>query len=141
MYKTFESFFVPLMHHTYTYLLSGGLLDQTWSMGVQTNIPKGSCTDSITELRPLTIVNVMLKWISTILLLQLHDVFLQLVPTQKAGLMKVRDMYQNLLHSSSFQKALFCAVGIGGGSRSPCAALFCAVPCCAAYEGGGAKRP
>ena len=62
--------------------VGGGLLDQSWSMGVQINIPKRSFTDSITEPRPLTLVNVMLKWISTILFLQLEDVFVQLVPTQ-----------------------------------------------------------
>ena len=78
VYKTFQSFFVPLMHHTYTYPLGGVPLGQGWSRGVQINIPKGSFIDSITELRPLTIVNVMPKWISTIGLLQHEDVFLQL---------------------------------------------------------------
>ena len=106
VYRTFESFFVPLMHHTHSYLLGGGLLDQTWSKGVQTNIPKGSFNDSITELRPLTIVNVMLKWISTIFLLQLEDICLQVVPTQQAGFMKGRDMYQNLHHCRSFGEAM-----------------------------------
>ena len=47
-------------------------------------------------------VNVMLKWISTILLLQLEDVFGQLVPPQQAGFIKGRDMYQNLHHCRSY---------------------------------------
>ena len=102
VYKTFESFFVLLMHHTYAHLLGRGLLGSTWSMGVQINIPKGSMTDSILELRPLTIVNVMLKWISTILLFQLEDVFGQLVPPHQAVFVKGRDMYQNLHHCRSF---------------------------------------
>ena len=69
VYKTFESFFVPLMHQTYFYLLGGGLLDSAWSIGVLINIPKGSFTYSIAKLRPLTLENVTLKWICTILLL------------------------------------------------------------------------
>ena len=75
LYKTFESFFVPVMHHTDSSPLGGGLLYSAWSMGVEINIPKGNLTDSILELRPLTIVNVLLKWISSILLLQLQNVF------------------------------------------------------------------
>ena len=62
-------------------------------MGVQINIPKGSLTDSVMELRPRTIVNVMLKWISTVVLLQLEDLFGQLVPPQQAGFMNGRDMH------------------------------------------------
>ena len=94
VYKTFESFFVPLVHHTCALLLWGGLVDKTWSMGVQINIPKGNFTDSINQLRLLTIVNMMLKWITTILLLQPEDVVMQLVPTQQTGFMKGRDFYQ-----------------------------------------------
>ena len=46
------------------------------SMGMQINEPKSSLIDSILELRALTIVNVMLKFISTIFLLRLEGVFL-----------------------------------------------------------------
>ena len=46
VYKTFDFFFVPLMHHTYSCVPGGGHLDDTWSMGVEINIPKGNFTDS-----------------------------------------------------------------------------------------------
>ena len=34
VYKTFELFLVPLIHHTYTYLLGWRSLQKSWSMGV-----------------------------------------------------------------------------------------------------------
>ena len=47
-------------------------------------------------------VNVMLKWGSTMVLPQLEDVFGQLVPPLQAGFMKGRDMYHNLHHCRSY---------------------------------------
>ena len=41
---------MPLMHHRYSYLLGGDHVDDKLSMGVQTNIPLGSFTHSITEM-------------------------------------------------------------------------------------------
>ena len=48
VYRVFEDFFVPLMHHTYRYLLGGGELLHDCSVGVQVIVPKGGFSDSMT---------------------------------------------------------------------------------------------
>ena len=68
------------MHQPYFYLLGMGHLDDAWFMGVQINSPKGCFKDAITEKRPLKIVNLIFRWISTILLLRLEGVLGQLIP-------------------------------------------------------------
>ena len=79
VYRTLEDFFVPLMQMTYNRVLGGGLL-HSWSMGVQVSVPKAGLSNSVSQIRPPTIVNVMLKWISTVLYLQVEDVISQMVP-------------------------------------------------------------
>ena len=95
---------MPLMERTYKHLLGGGgggcchpgrWVFRSVSLGEE-------CLARFSQIRPLTIVNVMLKWICTILYLQLEDGITQMVPLEQAGFMKGRGIYHNIHHCRTY---------------------------------------
>ena len=96
IYKAFRKEFSPRVMEAMQLFLSTGSIPQNWSLALLNPIPKVPGTPHPKELRPLVLQNTCLKWITSILSLQLSDIIAQITPAQQKGFIKGRFMYDHL---------------------------------------------
>ena len=96
IYKAFRTEFSPRIMEAMQLFLSTGTIPQDWSLALLNPIPKVAGTPHPKDLRPLVLQNTCLKWITSILSLQLSDIISQITPPQQKGFIKGRFMYDHL---------------------------------------------
>ena len=63
-------------------------------------IPKFAHASKAMDMRPIALQNAVMKWMSSVILLQLHDVFAQIIPPSEKGFMKGRQMLEHNLQAT-----------------------------------------
>ena len=71
---------------------------ESWGTAILTPIPKSSGTPTPNKLRQLVLQNVVLKWLSTIILCQLEDLLAHLVPPEQKAFLRGRKMIDHVFH-------------------------------------------
>ena len=100
VHQTFSDVFVPRMHDTMRALLVGAPLSDDWSVALISSIPKVAGTPMVDQLHPISICNVLLKWITTTMLLQIEDLLQQVVPQEQKGYLRGQQLTDHLWHAA-----------------------------------------
>ena len=58
-------------------------------------IPKLAQATQAWDMRPIVLQNTVMKWLSTVVLVQLRDVFARIIPTSQKGFMRGRHMLEH----------------------------------------------
>ena len=75
VYKRFADMFAPRMLSIMELALDSGSVSQPWSETILKCIPKSIIAETAAEQRPLALQNVNVKWLTTVILLQVIDLF------------------------------------------------------------------
>ena len=111
VYQQFPDVFVPHMFSTMQHFLRNGRVSDVWSVSVMTSIPKFAQASKAKDMRRIALQNAVMEWMSFVILLQLQDVFAQIIPPSQKGFMKGRQMLEHepLLSLSSSQRLVLWA--------------------------------
>ena len=96
IYKAFREYFGPKIVEVMGLFLVNGEIPQQWSLALLNPIPKVAAVPHSKDLHPLVLQNTCLKWITSIISLQLEDIVAQITPPQQKGFIRGRYMYDHL---------------------------------------------
>ena len=96
VYSAFRDAFAPRMLSIFEASLARGSIDPDWVLALLNPIPKGPGIVQVSDLRPLVLQNTCLKWFTSILSLQLHDLILAITPLEQKGSIKGRFIFDHL---------------------------------------------
>ena len=82
VYQRMGPLFVPRMHAIIQRSLDRGAAPEGWSTTILKCIPKSITSETAAEQRPLALLNSSIKWLTTVFVLQLTDVFQQVTHLQ-----------------------------------------------------------
>ena len=96
LYKTFRSFFEPLMLQICNMSFNSGMLPDGWEPRLIDMIPKAAGLAAVSKLRPIALQNVEKKWMMTIVTLQIEQIIQQSSHKQQVGCIKGRQMINHI---------------------------------------------
>ena len=70
----------------------GGGVPDAWTLSLMKCIPKFAQANHAKDMCPIALQNAVMKWMSTTILLHLHDVFARKIPSSQKGFMRGRHM-------------------------------------------------
>ena len=82
LYQRFLSISVPRMEVAMGEFLNKGCVPDTWTASLMKYIPKFAQASQARDMRPIALQNTAMKWLSTVVLVQLTDVFCPNYPRQ-----------------------------------------------------------
>ena len=83
------------MYRAYQEIEVEGLPDE-WVAALVRSLPKDPGSAAVDRQRPIALQQGRLKWLTGVLLLQLHDAMFQLVPSQQKAYLMGRTMFDHL---------------------------------------------
>ena len=101
VYQSFLDIFAPkLLQAMQVFLQEGGVTEQ-WGTSLMKCLPKFAGAEWPKDLRPLALQNACLKWITTIIMLQLADALQQFIPQEQKGFLAGRNMVDHIIFARS----------------------------------------
>ena len=88
LYQRFPDVFVPYMFSALQHFLRNKRVSDAWSVSLMPCIPKFAQASKAKDVRSITLQNGVMKWMSPAMLLQVLDVFEQIIPPSQKGIMK-----------------------------------------------------
>ena len=79
--------------------LQQGRVPDAWSLSLFNCIPNISMVVKAKDQRPIALQNAAMKWLSTVMLIRLQDIFAQIIPPSQKGFMPGRQMLDHILHA------------------------------------------
>ena len=102
VYQCMGPLFVPRMHAVIKRSLDRAAAPEGWSTTILKCIPKSITSETAAEQRPLALLNSSIKWLTTVFLLQLSDVFQQVTPAAHKGFLPGRHMVEHTIAAVAF---------------------------------------
>ena len=102
VYQCMGPLFVPRMHAIIKRSLDRGAAPEGWSTTILKCTPKSITSETAAEQRPLALLNSSIKWLTTVFLLQLTNVFQQVTPAAQKGFLPGRQMVEHTIAAVEF---------------------------------------
>ena len=97
VYQSMGPIFVPRMHAIIERSLHRGAAPEGWSTTILKYIPKSITSEMAAEQRTLALPDSSIKWLTTVFLLQVSDVFQQVTPAAQKGFLPGRQMVEHTI--------------------------------------------
>ena len=112
--RVFSDLFCPRRLEEIKMYMNGGTPSYDLLMGLMYMISKTKNSVVVSHMRPICVGNTRLKWITTVLLIQVEDVLAHLVHPSQVGSIRGRQMQNHLWSLLSLCEVLPSYVTIGG---------------------------
>lgn len=86
-----------LMDH----VLQGAQLPETWTEGLVRVVPKVPGSLLVSDMRPICLQNMSIKWMTAIVLRQLEDFLAAVIPRSQKGCVKGRQMTDHITQATN----------------------------------------
>ena len=80
-------------------LMAGAVPPDSWTVALA-SIPKQPGIPVVEGLRPISVCNVLLKWVTIVLLMQIEDILHQVVPMEQKGCLRGRQIMEHGWHAT-----------------------------------------
>ena len=80
VYQRYASVFAPKMGELMDHVLQGAQLPEAWTEGLVRVVPKVPGSLLVSDMRPICLQNMLIKWMTAIVLRQLEDFFAAIIP-------------------------------------------------------------
>ena len=101
IYEHFLDIFVPQMLDSPHGFMAGGVPPNSWTVALVLSIPKQPGVPVVEGLRPISVCNVLLKWVTIVLLMEIEDILHQVVPMEHKGCLKGRQIMEHVWHATA----------------------------------------
>ena len=97
LYQQLPSISVPRMEAAMGEFLNKGRVPDAWTVSLMKCIPKFAQASQARDMRPIALQNRAMKWLSAVVLVQLREVFAQIIPASQKGFMRGRHMVEHVV--------------------------------------------
>ena len=97
LYQAFPSVFAPRLLSAMKCFLREGGVPAEWSVSLMRCLPKFWGAEQPKDMRPIALQQVCLKWVTTTVMLQLSDVWPQVIPPCQKGFVPGRQMLDHVI--------------------------------------------
>ena len=102
VYQAMDGLFSAKMVVIMEQFLAGGSVPEDWTATILKCIPKSISAETPDKQRPLALQNTKVKWVSAIMLLQIHDVLQAITPSSQTGFLRGRQMVEHAIEAVDF---------------------------------------
>ena len=99
LYQAFPSVFAPRLLSAMQDFLRVGEVPAEWSVSLMRCLPKFCGAEHPKDMRPIALQQVCLKWVTTTVMLQLSDVWPQVIPPCQKGFVPGRQMLDHVIYA------------------------------------------
>ena len=100
IYQHFPDIFVQQLLYSLHGFMAGDVPLDSWTVALVSSIPKHPGVPLVEGLRPISVCNVLLKWVTIVLLMQIDDILHPVVLMEQKGCLRGRQIMEHVWHAT-----------------------------------------